>query len=278
MTNARSDSAIVTTIPCSTPKTTTPRNAASESVASTLSMRQSLRTPRTSMRPTAALMTIAASVADGRNSVSPGHEEDERDDERRADDAGELRARPGLLGDGGARRRRRDGEPAEKASRDVRDPDARHLLASVHRLAASRGEGARQHRAVGERDERDAGRGQRERTDIRPLEPSERGCGKPLRERSDDRQRIGQPEDRGDRHGEDDHDQHAGHRRAQPFEREDHDERAHPERGGERLHLAHAGCLTMLATISCQSDSASIEKPRSLGICEMITMRAIALR
>ena len=33
-----------------------------------------------------------------------------------------------------------------------------------------------------------------------------------------------------------------------------------------------------LATISCQSDSASIENPRSLGICEMITINAIALR
>ena len=35
---------------------------------------------------------------------------------------------------------------------------------------------------------------------------------------------------------------------------------------------------TKLATTSCQSESASIENPRSFGICEMMTMRAIALR
>ena len=66
---------------------------------------------------------------------------------------------------------------------------------------------------------------------------------------------------------------------------------------GERSHLsakmttseptpnaAASGCTSpilmpaKLATISCQSESASIEKPRSFGICEMITMSAIALR
>ena len=47
---------------------------------------------------------------------------------------------------------------------------------------------------------------------------------------------------------------------------------------------AASGCTSpirmpaKLATISCQSDSASIEKPRSFGICEMMTIRAIALR
>ena len=86
----------------------------------------------------------------------------------------------------------------------------------VDALAAPRGESAREHGAVGEGDQRDAGGGQHERRDIRPLETAERGGGEALRECADDRQRRRQPEDRRERGGEDDHDQHARHGGAQP--------------------------------------------------------------
>ena len=64
-------------------------------------------------------------------------------------------------------------------------------------------------RGVGEGDERDAGRGQRQRRDIRPLEPAERGRGEPLRQRTDHRQPVGEAEDGGERGRRHDRDEHA---------------------------------------------------------------------
>ena len=211
MTKARSDSAIVTTIPCSTPKTTTPRNAANDSDASTLSMRQSLRTPRTSMRPTAALMTIAASVAEGRNSVRPGTRRMNammttapttpvscvrepacsatgvRDDD--AETGNPPRRPPAMFASPMPDISWLPSTVSPRRAANVRDSTALSVNATSAMPAA----------------------GSASAPTSAHSQSAERGRRKPLRERADDGQRVGEAEDRRDRHGEDDHDEHPRH-------------------------------------------------------------------
>ena len=235
---ASSDRTIVTMMPSSTPNTITPRNAASERPASILSMRQSARSPRRSIRPTAAPMTTAASTADGRNSVRPG--------------ASRMNARMSAAPTTPVSCVR---EPACSAT-GVRDDDAetgnppRSPPAMLARpmpaiswlpstLSPRRAANVRESTALSAKATSAIPAAGRARAPTsRPLQPLERRRGKTLRERADDGKRIGQPEDPGEDHRQDDDDQHARHGGLHPLEHEDDDERAHAERHSERLHLA----------------------------------------
>ena len=88
-------------------------------------------------------------------------EEQEGRDEPGADQPGQLGLRPRLLGDGGPRAARRDGEPLEEAGRDVGGPDADHLLVGLDLFAAPGREAGRRRDRVGQRDQGDAERRER---------------------------------------------------------------------------------------------------------------------
>ena len=75
---------------------------------------------------------------------------------RRADQAGHLGLRAGLLGDRGARAAGADREALEEAGGDVRGADPDHLPVAVDLLAGAGGERRRRGDRVGERDQGDA--------------------------------------------------------------------------------------------------------------------------
>ena len=180
-------------MPASTPNTSTPTKAASERNASTRSIRTSRTNPRTSMRRAAAAITTAARVADGRNAVSPGTRSMNAAISTAPTTPVSWVRAPACSATGVRDDDAGDREPAEEPLRDVRGADGRHLATAAHRLAPARRERAGEHGGVGEGDERDAGRGQRERRDIRPLEPAEGGGGEPLRQCADHGQPVGRP-------------------------------------------------------------------------------------
>ena len=153
-----SESAIAIPTPRSTPSTATPANA---TIASTNSERRQLRSRRaaaTSMNPSTATMTIAASVDSGRSCTRPVPKIRSSGQDAGAGEAGELAASADVLGDRRARAAGGDREALEEAGREVRDAEDRELLVLVDLLAQPPGVAARQDARVGERDERDADR------------------------------------------------------------------------------------------------------------------------
>ena len=99
-------------------------------------------------------------------------QEEEKDgDDPGADEPGQLRLCPGLLGHRGARPARRDCEPLDETGGEVRGPHPDHLLIGLDLVTAPSSEARRGRNRVGERHEGDAHGGDEERPDVVELGP-----------------------------------------------------------------------------------------------------------
>ena len=132
-------------------------------------------------------------------------EQEQERDARRADQAGQLALGARLLGDRRPGAAGGHGEALEHPRGQVRRPEADHLLVRVDLVATAGGEAGRGGDGVGERDERDARRGDQERDHVGGAGPRERRVGQALRERTDGLHC--EPERGGDDRGADDRDE-----------------------------------------------------------------------
>ena len=162
----RIESATAMRIPSSTPKKITPSVAVSMSTKDDFRIRKNLAAAVTSIRDSAAAMTIAASAELGRFASKSGSRTSITTHERGAHEACHLALGAALLRDGRAGAAGRDREPLEQPGERVGGADSDHLLARVHLVAAPGGEARRGRDRVGERDERDPDRGGEQRAHV----------------------------------------------------------------------------------------------------------------
>ena len=148
----------------------------------------------------------------GQVGQEPIEEEEQDDDKAGADQSRHLGLGPGLVGHSCAGSADGDGEALEEPGRDVRGPDADHLLVGVDLVAPPGGEARRRCDGVGQRHHRDAHCAEQQGTDVGQLGPRQGRNGNALGERADGLDAVGsEVEDGGDnRHADDGH-QDGGH-------------------------------------------------------------------
>jgi hypothetical protein len=121
----------------------------------------------------------------GQVAEQAGKREQHRRDGDGADEAGDLRPRARLLGDGRTGAARADREALEQPRGDVRGADAQHLPIPVDLLAAASRERRCGRDGVGQRDERDPERAPDQERDVGRVDVGDRQRREPLRERAD---------------------------------------------------------------------------------------------
>ena len=161
------------TTPFSTPRPIGPQSAISAKTNSIRLMRQISRSAARSIRLSAAATRMAPSAGIGRMRSAGAEKEERRDQRRRGDDAGDLRAAADGQVDRGARVRGGDREGAEEPGGDVGGAEADQLAVRVDRVAAARAEAAGGDDAGAEADEED--RGGAEQDACRAAAPPARG-------------------------------------------------------------------------------------------------------
>jgi hypothetical protein len=229
-TTYTSDSSAVTTRPCRTPRTRTPASASPANAIASRRTWAKRRSDATSQKPETATMTIAASAAWGRSSKSeerPGQEHEAAGDDRR-----ELAAGAGAVRGGRLARAAALHEPGREAREQVRGSHGDEVAVGVRRVAVLRRERPRHPDALRGQHEH-AERRRDERDDVARADVGDGGIGQRARDVADHVHAVArQPEDRGHRDREHQHEQRPGDRRRQAAAHQEHGERATAD--GER--------------------------------------------
>ena len=237
------DSATAIAIPGSTPRKTTPRNAAIESAHSDRRCFQSRTVPGMSASDSDAAITTAASVGWGRSRNRPGTNRSiaaiviaptSPATCVLAPDCSATAVRDPLV---------LTGKPWNSPAPRFAAPMPIISLVAVDLLAGATGEGRRRRDRVGQRDERDAQRATDQRGQVGPVHVREGEGRKPFRQRAHQLDPV-LIEVEGSGHGDrrDHGDQHARDARQHSPQDGDHRQRqqADGERGGHRLAVADA--------------------------------------
>ena len=237
------DSATAIAMPGRTPRSTTPRNAATLSQNSDCRIRYRRIVSGMSASESEAAITTAASVGCGRSRSRPGKKSRIRSDRGRADEPGDLGLRAGLLRHRGPRAAGADREALEQPGREVRRADADHLPLPVDLLAGASGERRRGRDRVGQRDERDAEGAADQDAQVGEPHVGHGEGREPLGQPPDERHAVvGQVDDRGDGDRQD-HGERArpGTRGSHRCSHDDHGEaeQADGQRGTHRLAVGH---------------------------------------